>query len=508
MSKKDNIFLKLNTRDINTELETILDDKNMDEDVQSLILSMFYKIDNAYSDYQKVKTNMPTKEIFNQNIIDIIEKYVNKIEIIKPTEEENNYEIDIENGKIKCIENESILLFCIFQLIKKSNKEEDLTKNALFEILKYGNSLNNQEVIRAFNGWSWQDNLNITKEIQCNLIYQNLIIIFENSNIQKMIINKNIMNAIYEKLEKNYNPELIKKLIFELVQTSVLIKSNESNLYKIEFESYFKPLNEELNKLENREELIGFIGNKRKEILEQIAEIDKKLNNIKFLKEDFEERNKNLEQGKRFFSISSLSDMYEKEREKLLDKMKEYSKLIEPKSYIKKVDELHDKLKIYNQLDLSGDNNIQNILLNLQISFIKIFERKVELCKEKKNIINLIYQFRYYRLLSFNADNKIKDVIELKEHLENLLQIMVEKAQKLKVIDKFTNSIISDAKIVESILTNDIISLDNIMVQISKLSDEDKNHKIQFWDGNMQIKEIELEIEPIKRKKVKLFMTI
>ena len=74
MSKKDNIFLKLNTRDINTELETILDNKNMDEDVQSLILSMFYKIDNAYSDYQKVKTNMPTKEIFNQNIIDVIEK--------------------------------------------------------------------------------------------------------------------------------------------------------------------------------------------------------------------------------------------------------------------------------------------------------------------------------------------------------------------------------------------------------------------------------------------------
>ena len=50
------IFSKINLKDYNNVLEKILENKNFSEDVKNLLLSMFYKIENAYEEYITVKT--------------------------------------------------------------------------------------------------------------------------------------------------------------------------------------------------------------------------------------------------------------------------------------------------------------------------------------------------------------------------------------------------------------------------------------------------------------------
>ena len=66
---KEDIFSKINLKDYNNILENILEQKDFSEDTKNLLLSMLYKIEMAYNDYEKVKQNVETKEEFLTNII-------------------------------------------------------------------------------------------------------------------------------------------------------------------------------------------------------------------------------------------------------------------------------------------------------------------------------------------------------------------------------------------------------------------------------------------------------
>ena len=61
--EKNNILSKLNIniRDYNNELEKILENKLFSYDVKNLLLSMLYKIENSYKDYEAVKVEVPSK---------------------------------------------------------------------------------------------------------------------------------------------------------------------------------------------------------------------------------------------------------------------------------------------------------------------------------------------------------------------------------------------------------------------------------------------------------------
>ena len=52
MTKKD-FFSKL--KNYNNELEQVLEKKTFSSDIKNLLLSMFYKVEVSYKDYQKVK---------------------------------------------------------------------------------------------------------------------------------------------------------------------------------------------------------------------------------------------------------------------------------------------------------------------------------------------------------------------------------------------------------------------------------------------------------------------
>ena len=57
MSKED-LFSKLNIKDYNNLLENILEKKSFTEGTKNILLSMLYKIESAYPDYERVKRNV------------------------------------------------------------------------------------------------------------------------------------------------------------------------------------------------------------------------------------------------------------------------------------------------------------------------------------------------------------------------------------------------------------------------------------------------------------------
>ncbi len=70
--------------DYNLILEKILDSKYFSSNTKSLLLSMIYKIENSYDDYQKVKHIQKTKTEFLNEIIEIIKKYCDNIKLVEP----------------------------------------------------------------------------------------------------------------------------------------------------------------------------------------------------------------------------------------------------------------------------------------------------------------------------------------------------------------------------------------------------------------------------------------
>ena len=514
MKRSDNIFsiLTQNNKKIDNELEEILDKKFFSEDIQSLILSMFYKIENAYPDYYKVKRQMPVKEIFYENISNTINKYCNKIEILKSNGKKNErtYKIDIKNGKLECIENENILLLGLYELINIDSHSDDLLQNAYSIFLKYGNSLNFQEVIRAFNGWSWQDTLTASYDIHVNLIFQNLLILLNFEKLQEIITSNKPIYQTKKILEEIYGFELTNEIIKYILAISSIVEANKNKEYRDKFEKYIKELKDDFKRMDNKNDLIIYIADKRKSITAEIGEIDKKLNNIEYLKIDFEERNKELPNSKKIFSISALVEMYEKRRKKLLKDLKECSNIVEPKQYLDKKEELKNDINVFDKIDFIENKkiNVEKIIIEFQQIFLKCFKNKINNVQSKKEIVNLIYNFRYYYLLKYKKNSNISECSVLENNLMETFNKLIEKAEELKSIEKFADDNYSNLQILKSVFTNEIINLENIIIQISEYDDENDLYNVQYFDGVMLVKEEKIKLNNVFyiKRKMRLFI--
>lgn len=161
--KKDDILSKFQSN--NNKLEDVLYKKGFDSDIKNLLLSMFYNISSSYSDYARIKVNVESKNEFIDDIIDVIEK-CNKIELIKASSEEGmkfinegiTSKIDYNSRSIKALPTEKAMLYALFKLndTKMQLSEKDgILKNSLPEMLNEGRDINNIEIIRDFNSWSW-----------------------------------------------------------------------------------------------------------------------------------------------------------------------------------------------------------------------------------------------------------------------------------------------------------------------------------------------------------------
>ena len=157
----------------NNKLETVLAKKRFSGDVKNLLLSMLYKITTSYNDYANIKINVENKNKYVENIISIIDK-CEKIELARPNTEEGE----------KLIESHEL---CDVDTIAKTIKMNDtkmyldekynIIRIALPELLNEGRDINNIEIIRDFNAWSWNTLPSEISNIDCNLIYQNLLIL-------------------------------------------------------------------------------------------------------------------------------------------------------------------------------------------------------------------------------------------------------------------------------------------------------------------------------------------
>lgn len=504
--EKEKLISKLNIKDYNNQLEKILSKKTFTEDTKNLLLSMLYKIENAYEDYKKVSVDAKTKREILEEILDIISNDCETIEIVKSKESF----CDIEKKKITTYLNVRKMLYEIYQINHNKfriSNEYEIIKPAFEKTLNQGYSISSDEIIRDFDGWSWNIEPREIENILANLIYQVLKILVGQNVLETWKKNNTIdfISEVNNELTKKFKQELGEQLFKTIAQICILNITQTDEEERKRLIEKQKELQKEFNQLDNKKEYLETLGRTKKQIIEKIKKIDDILNNDIKLKKEFIKRNEVLDMNHRIFSLSDLSEILENERKELIDNLNKCSKKMEPLNFIKTKTEIENKLVLLKELKLEKQNKEilfakVNELLNLVCKSMKI---QIDNAEEKEDIIKLIYVTRYFGLIYVSETEQVKDRIDI-----NLIQrLIITKACKHRIITIFSKNIKENYTIIKNILQTDIIELEKMYLRFNT-----KTNKtiLEIYDeenmyNNLEIPNIE-EPNVKQNKKIKVFI--
>lgn len=485
-------FSKLNIKNYNDELEEILEEKSFSFDVKNLLLSMLYKIENAYKDYKVVKVEvLPIKELISY-IIRTIQKKCFEIEFLLPDKKEP-MQVDKNKGKILCYPNEKSLLSAIWYMGEEEAPmmlKYTYTKEAMQKMLSIGNDMNTTEILRDFNGWSWDIATREIEDIRLNILYQSLLLIDGKRLLTMNIESEEKSSILIQKNKKEFEP------FFNILVNATL------NLYKKQNQEMAQKLEQIKSKKEEQFELIkdkkGFvqeITNNKKECLAKIEKIDKTSNDTDLLKKEYQERNALLPNKEKIFSISHLSDRLEKEREALLKQIQEYNQMIEPKEFIKAKEKIEEEVKFLQE---------EKDVIDCCKECLECTKKLIEKAKERAEIIDWIYKIRYYCQIPFNEEIALKDVKKLQKSFEDIIKTMIKKAQENKVWDIFTEDEEISYIVIKELLYSKMINFENVNMTCEY---NDGILYVKYYDGNTLETNAEFDLENVRiKRKIKLFI--
>lgn len=521
MKKKESLLAKLNIKDYTNRLEKILEEKEFSVDTKNLLLSMLYKIENAYSDYAKTKVTVPRKNDFIEEILDIIKEDCQKIVVAEfnskagqvLSERGVKYIVEKDKGKITAFGNELLLFDCILKMKEHEiciPQEKIALQKAISDLLNLGSRINKLEVIRDFNGWSWDVVTQEIEDINANLIFQNLIYIVGVEFIKEWIANKSeladYIELMYMNLKENYGEKRAEKFIKLFcklsIDNSILNSNYQCEYWKEKREEY----RTEFNKLQDKEKFLESKTKEKKEYSKKIKEIDKILNNKELLENEYTSRNEKLPNKEKIFSISHLADRLEKEREEFLEKIKACNELIEPKGYVLRKQEVEKRLDFLEKLDIEQNKDEKIEIIKLCETFLECFKIKVAKIKTKQEVINCIYILRYYGFLPLQNNGIIlKNVKELKQIFEKVKKDLLEKARKLDVIDEVTEDTVINEEIIENIFDSKMIDLNHMVIETKV---EDGKLYVEYYDERILETTVQVESDKTIRlkKRTKLFI--
>lgn len=510
-------------KNYHSEFEKIIEKKHFSINAQNLLLNMLYQIEIGYKDYKIVKHTGITETQLIEGLIEIIDKQCEIIKIVEPSSE--NGMILTKNGISSIIDTkykiitvlpiEKDILYALCQMNTENFMVDEkyyFLEKAVTNTLRNGNSINIKEIIRDFNGWSWNVEKNNIESFEYNIIFQTVRILVGYNFLynweRNTIVNKDYLYEMTEILESNYgknNGEEFYQIFIQL--SNILSINNNKEINKYFFDEKSK-ISKELDLMHNKSKFLDKITEDKKKANIQIKEIDKILNNKDLL-------NKELEKNKKEYktlNIDALKFILKGKRQKLIQQLSRYTKLMNPRNYTKNIENLENKIDILKKIDINilSQNWVKKYIIELQKTFLKCLKSKIEMAKTKVDLIEIMYHLRYYEKIPIDKDNKVVDIDELHHIIIFLEDILIEKSIKLKVLNVTSKNNNYNIEIIRKSLNTKIPNLENIELEI-KL----KYDKIQVfvYDGEVLDSNFEIEIDGavekvnIKtRRKFKLFI--
>lgn len=503
---------KLIKKDKNEELERILEEKQIDEQAKNLLQGILYKIEVSYKDYQKVKGLDKTEEEYVGQLILNIKKKCNQIKVVKLSQKLVDEELQKELKKNKYYVGEQEIVSypieekILYAIEKKSNNKKILNNKygeatiAVSDFINIGKDIDRLEVLRDFNGWSWTTIKKEIENIDANLIYQILQILLGEKFLDNWCQDKDgiidYFEVLTEECEKKYGKEKIQQLKDILIKISIANDVKENKEFAKDISQKLNELNKEIEEYNNTEAYIEKIAEHKKKTMKELKDLEKILGQEIRLKAEYKKRNEKAPIDKKIFNIRVLKQQLNEQKQKLLNEISEDNYLLTPKNYL---EEKNKKIQKKELLEVSKFN--QNQKEQLLIEFIEIFlqclDVKIKESTEQEEIVKLIYKFRYFMCLPFNLEKNVKDVQLLEKDILKTEKILVKKAIEKKVISNVP------FEIIRHVFETRIIILEELYY---KITTESEKYYVQIFDEN--ISEEKFEIKPVNskiNKKIKIF---
>lgn len=506
MKNKEGLFSK---NSYETQLEALLDSKKYSDESKGLILNILYKIENAYKDYQKIKPNVKLKNTIIDDIMETIQNRCDSIEIMNPERTQAKLYVDRRKKIIKTFPNEIDLLQAIYYIKTPYTKNiRNIFEKAILIALTKGLSLNGVEIIRDFNGWSWNNQLENDYTQYFNLIYQNLVSLLGENVLERIIFKENILEDLLENIRKKYGNEKSENFFAALVKCCLILYMNISEKNEQEVFYYLEKKKNELYEISNKSKYIMTVTKKNSEYIKNVSKIDSILRSETLIKKKYSE----LKDKKKYKDINVYKKCLIQYKIKLVDEISKNKRMSNPFEYIKEKNNIENEIKILNDIKIcyNRKDNVFTSVINLQKKYIDCFYIKIEVYDLKKELINLIYELRYYNYLPV-GNKKIKDLKDLEIERRNLQKKLVEKLCENKVIERFSKDHEKNYLIVKYIFETKIININKILI---KLDYKDKKLYLEYYDENILEKTENIQFsnedydELLKKaiKKIKIFV--
>ena len=485
-------------------LEKVLENKNFSVEIKNILLSMIYKIEMAYQDYKNVKVKVQNKDEFLNELIEKIDLYCDYIHTVKPFSEEaktleENEVLDLVNLNERsiCAYPTEIALFSaisdIYPKYYYIDKKYEM-RNLFQKMLVNGKHESDIEILKNFNGWSWNNTAPKKENVIDNLIYHNLLYLVGNQFLNHWEKEKKIVNYI-EKLRNGLKRLYGEKLSNDIYiyMCRVLIGNSDGNS-KEKLTKLYEQKSKQLEKL--KDEAI-------------VLELKEKSKHIEELQEKFFESKEETEEKKK--SDYNENIMIEKEKsysdtieekvdETLSDNDKKNEEELYQKKLQEKINELEEEVLIFLA---AAQDNLEKDLEHLQIYFLKAYVQKIKKIKTREALISVIYEIRYYRNIYISHKKIINQSKKLKGQIDILNKILITKACKIGVMTIFSNDINLNFEIINFAIDSKIVELDEIEIVLNTKTKGKTIIEVFDKETFEKQKEIEIPMKDIMVKKNK-----
>lgn len=497
---------KLIKNDRNEKLETVLEQKHIEEQVKNLLQGILYKIEVSYKDYQKAKVTSRTEKQYVNEIISDIQRKCQEIKTVKFQNDIVDPEIKHKLEKNKYyIDDKLVLAYPIeekllYAVEKKSNSDKivndkyEMLTIPLSNIINTGKSLDRVEVLRDFNGWSWTTIKKEIENIKANLVYQTLRILEGEDFVESWTKDKDgiidYVQMLKENIKNEYGEEISNSIEECLTKISIMNGIEISVEYRKDIENKLKESEEKLQKFKDTNKFINEITQNKKVATDEIAKIEKILSQEKRIKEEYEKRNSTASLDKKIFSIRVLKQQLKEQKMQYLNEIEESNYLLIPENFLKEKNKAQKQKELFEILNYTEEEK-EKVLIEFEKIFLECFKKKIAKTKPEE-LDKIIYIFRYYLLLPFNLQENIKDVKELQDNIIEVEKKIVKLAKEKKVI---SNEV--PFEVMTHVFQTRIIKLEELYYKI--ITENDKNY-VQIFDEN--ITEDKFEISNIEKKKI------
>ncbi len=189
----------------------------------------------------------------------------------------------------------------------------------------------------------------------------------------------------------------------------------------------------------------------------------------------------------------------------------EYNKTIDPRQLLKKTKKstvTEIQLLDYQEIAETETTALEE-LINLQKMFLKGYKILAEKLIGKKEVLELLYEFRYYNLIPITSEELLKDNEELKEDIDSMRQFLIDKAIDERIINPVNSNKYINNEILKNIFSLRIIKLENAEVNVQKIPE---GIRANYLDGDVEETSKDIVISKdigkykIKeKKKIKIF---